>query len=315
MTEPLFQWNYIIEGLLPPGISLQQKVQLSDENILLTTREGKLKAYVLGVDDLDRGKQQLSRYLQFAALISLNRVTYSGGSGASILSKSELGTKPELDITFRPVIPDEAIKAIQPHVIKYLSEISRIHDLYQIAITENKFLRLSLDFFYESQISSAYSDEGLIKSIISMEALFNDGSTDISYKLALRAAFILSPIFSDTLTVFNNLKKAYSCRSKIVHGSGADINVDGELQSNICHYNRSALMIFMILLNNPTRQRWPKNKRKDCLMQQIDHAMIDLEKRNLMIQEITHNIPNFNIEVPRSFEGEAHNKPWRFSPW
>ena len=313
MTKPLFQWNYVVEGLLPPGISLQQEVQLNDANILLATREGKLKAYVLGVDDRDRGKQKLNRYLQFATLISLNQISYSGGSGASILSKSELGTKPELDITLQVIIPDEAIRAIQPHAIEYLSEISRIQNLYEITITENNFLRISLDFFYESQISSIYSDEGFMNSMISLEALFNDGSTDISYKLALRAAFMLNPIFPDALSVFNNLKKAYGYRSKIVHGSDSD--VDSELQSNICHYNRSALMIFMILLNNPTRRAWPKNKRKECLMQQIDHAMINLEQRNLITQEITHNIVNFNIEVPRSFEGEAHNGSWRFFPW
>lgn len=59
-------------------------------------------------------------------------------------------------------------------------------------------------------------------AIIALEALLNEGPTDLKYKIAARAAFLLNLTgiegFLNITNNFDTLKEYYDMRSEVVHG-------------------------------------------------------------------------------------------------
>lgn len=99
-----------------------------------------------------------------------------------------------------------------------LNEIQLIFK--ELVGNENKKIDLAC-----SRLENSFyrKDEGdkIIDIVIGLESLLSDGkSGDITYKLSLRAAYLLqfSSLGESKLDIFNNMKAIYSYRSAIVHG-------------------------------------------------------------------------------------------------
>jgi hypothetical protein len=74
------------------------------------------------------------------------------------------------------------------------------------------------------------NEDGIIDSIIAMEALLSDGTQEMTYKVALRLAAlykILDP--SRAAQAFSEMKRIYKFRSKIVHGA-SDLDKGREIE-------------------------------------------------------------------------------------
>jgi hypothetical protein len=62
--------------------------------------------------------------------------------------------------------------------------------------------------------------------MIGLETLYMpDGNAELSFRLSIRVAFLLSPP-PNRKDTFDFLKKMYNVRSKIVHGSEYDLKAD-----------------------------------------------------------------------------------------
>ena len=81
------------------------------------------------------------------------------------------------------------------------------------------FLRTAIGRFNSSYERRDLADR-LIDLVIALEALFGDGeASSITYKVAMRGASWLHAPGSERCTTFRTIKKFYSERSKVVHGS------------------------------------------------------------------------------------------------
>jgi hypothetical protein len=70
----------------------------------------------------------------------------------------------------------------------------------------------------------ARDDDRFLNDMIAAEALFGD-SSEITFKLSLRAAYKLEPHDAHKRRkIFEDMKRAYEVRSKIVHGSRLQAN-------------------------------------------------------------------------------------------
>lgn len=72
-------------------------------------------------------------------------------------------------------------------------------------------------------------EDGIIDSVIAMEALLSDGAQEMTYKVAMRLGAlykILAP--SRAVEAVTEMKRIYRFRSKVVHGS-ADLDTDREI--------------------------------------------------------------------------------------
>jgi hypothetical protein len=146
-----------------------------------------------------------------------------------------------------------------------------------------------------------------------MEALFNEGPSDIKYKLSHRAAFLLGLSGLDSLKAFEKLKVFYNNRNKLVHGGG-NLKHDPD-RYLISMYTRRALIIFMILLKNNNRRSKSVKKRKIEILREIDYAMLDEDRSKSLKNEITKGLKDFNLKIPRTFEGKIEGRDYRVTAW
>lgn len=149
--------------------------------------------------------------------------------------------------------------------------------------------------------------------MISLESLFNEGHSDITYKISHRAGFLLGLCDIDSVKAFEKLKTFYNHRSQLVHGNGATAHDPDRYL--VSHYTRKAIIIFLILLNNSERQSIGKNKRKKEILKEIDYAMFDGNRRKSLKQEIKKGMNDFKLKIPRTFEGSGKNGNYRTTAW
>jgi hypothetical protein len=314
MAKQLYQYNYVINGLIPEQVKLKRKVWLKKDELLLEKKGDKLQAYLLGDDrDAFQGEDKITPYLRFSSLISNNAPDLEGCGGVGINSKEELGTKPTLSATISIAYPDEAISDIENYAHKFIRFIGKLHDRYIDVIDQNEFMKIALDYFYEAGKTLSHSSEGFINAVISLEALFNEGPSDIKYKLSHRAAFLLGLCGDNPIEAFEKLKKIYDKRSKLVHGSGTlEYDPDSYLA---LRYTRRLIIAFLILLKNIKRANTSKHKRKSELLKEIDYAMLHGTIQSSLKNEIDKELKFFELTIPRTFEGTSKMGDYRITVW
>lgn len=111
--------------------------------------------------------------------------------------------------------------------VKYIlrrSEISLVNSLLHDALSwydrHAGKDRLTMDVAIK-RFHSAYHGEPsqkIIDQMIAFEALFLGDDKELSYKLALRSAYLLGRTAKIRTSIFNDMKKAYAFRNAIVHG-------------------------------------------------------------------------------------------------
>lgn len=310
----LVQWNFKINGLIPKQAKLKRKVWLKKGELLLEQKGDDLVAYLLGEDkDGFNNQDKIVPYLWMTCLVSSNSPDLTQSGGSSISSKEELGTQPVFSSSLSISYPNEVISEIENHAHKFIVFIGKLHDKYIKVIEDNKFMKVALEYFYDAQKKFVYSDEGFISAMISMESMFNEGPSDIKYKLSHRASFLLGLSGVESIEAFEKLKALYNTRSKLVHGGGS-LSYDPD-RHLVSRYIRKAIIIFLILLDDEDRRDAGKKRRKENLLKEIDYAMLDIDSRMRLEKEIKKGLRNFELKIPRVFEGESENGKYRVKPW
>jgi len=315
MTKKQFvQWNFEITGLIPSQVRIKRKVWLKKDELFVKEKDGKLYAYLLGDEGFSfKDEDVVAPYMRVASLITSNTPEVESRGAVGLASKEEFGTKPVYHTSVKSVMPAEAVAEIEKNAHKFLNFIGRLHDKYIDIIKENDFLEIALDYFYDSEKKFSYSNEGLISAIISMEALLNEGPSDIKYKLSHRAAFLLGFCDVDAGKAFEELKDYYNKRSQLVHGVGS--LKDRFNGYSVTKYTRTLISIFMILLKSSERRAVKKNIRKIEILKEIDHAMFSETRRKKLQKEIRTGLQDFKLPVPRTFEGSGAGGNYYVTAW
>ena len=214
MSKKLWQITYQIEGLIPAQVKLKRKFWLKKDEILLKAGEGRIDAFVLKATEEDRfvtADDEILPYLKFSRFLSNGSVSLQGGELQTIRAGDELGQDPSFGISvISSRYPKESVADMEQHASNYLREIRELHDKYIGVVNENDFLSTALDFFYSANNEPAYEHQSFINSVICLEALYNEGSSALSYKISHRASFILGLGGAfDSIELFENLQKIY----------------------------------------------------------------------------------------------------------
>jgi hypothetical protein len=93
-------------------------------------------------------------------------------------------------------------------------------------------------------------EDRIIDQMIAFESLYLGSEQELTYKLASRAAFLLRRRKDHRMLVFNNIKKAYNYRSRIVHGDNPPSR--NELRAIVPKtedYLRQSIRKFLLLLS------------------------------------------------------------------
>lgn len=110
-------------------------------------------------------------------------------------------------------------------------QVKQVFDGLQQAFGTKHAQRVRLAMNRLNLSSTRTADEdGIIDSIIAMEALLSDGIQEMAYKVAMRLAALYKTFDRPrAMQVFTEMKRIYGFRSKVVHGS-ADLDKDREIK-------------------------------------------------------------------------------------
>ena len=130
-------------------------------------------------------------------------------------------------------------------------------------------ISLALRRFAASYSRRSAKEDVLIDLIIVLESLLVTGTDQIAHKLASNAAVILTRKGGDKLNLYNELKKCYRIRSRLVHGVGLH-NEDREYLRKLPKLNEIARRLLVGFIRTAVAEgdSWYKDfhSRLDCLV-------------------------------------------------
>ena len=109
-------------------------------------------------------------------------------------------------------------------------------------------INITLERFHSAYHGSI--EDRIIDQMIAFESLYLDNEQELTYKLSLRTAFMLRRRKDHREKVFDNMRKAYSYRSKIVHGNNPpNRETLRPIVAKTQDYLRQSIRRFLILLS------------------------------------------------------------------
>ena len=130
-----------------------------------------------------------------------------------------------------------------PQVNEFLEKLSKLRELDKL-----DSLGIALRRFHSSYHGNI--EDRIIDQMIAFESLFLGDSQELRYKLALRAAFLIGKRKDKRYAIFEDMKKAYNYRSRIVHGD--NLPSRDELRAIVPKtedYLRQSIRGFLLLLS------------------------------------------------------------------
>jgi hypothetical protein len=115
-------------------------------------------------------------------------------------------------------------------------------------------------------------DDRTVDACIGLEALLGEGRDELTHRLALRAATVLatrSDEAVDARVVYGLVKKVYSHRSAVVHGSASDKHK--VIKVNGTEWSASAVAVFLLreVLRDALTGEWTPSSLDDRLLQSL----------------------------------------------
>ena len=140
-----------------------------------------------------------------------------------------------------------------PKYVLHQSDVPHVNELIGNLAKLRKLEKLDAINIALRRFNSAYHgciEDRIIDQMIAFESLYLGSEQELTYKLASRAAFLLRKRKDYRILVFNNVKKAYNYRSRIVHGDNPP-SID-ELRAIVPKtedYLRQSIHKFLLLLS------------------------------------------------------------------
>lgn len=196
----------------------------------------------------ERGEPIVEPRESFSELVSALRLFKSGEVGFNVIRSFPISWQPMTATTgFKKLF---SIPYSGPEYKLTESEIGDFKEFWRefstLDLNKNKFLEVAINRFnygYERE----KPEDKFIDYMIALEALFlrEEEKAELSYRLSNRTAIFLDR----EKTVWENVRKAYDLRSKIVHGSAKPLPGDRrELVLKIEEYLRESIKRFLKLI-------------------------------------------------------------------
>ncbi len=157
-----------------------------------------------------------------------------------------------------------------PKYVLHQSDVPKVSKLLQSIHQWRETSVLDTVSIALTRFHSAYHgniEDRIIDQMIAFESLYLGGPQELTYKLALRAAFLLGKGKNKRYAIFEDMKKAYRYRSRIVHGDNPPSRDElGAIVPKTEDYLRQSIQRFLLLLSEGKSL---KEIRDDLLDQNI----------------------------------------------
>ncbi len=145
-----------------------------------------------------------------------------------------------------------------------IEEAERIVNLFKRIIDKKQNLRLPrVVLYWDSSSCSGSFERKAVELFTALEALFTTDSSEISYKLANRASWFIERSDAEKRRqVFDEIRKGYDLRSKIVHGDDYSKKFDIELVKKLHSLTRD---VILKMLQNDSLLKKLVNRDKELI--------------------------------------------------
>jgi hypothetical protein len=141
------------------------------------------------------------------------------------------------------------------------------------AYLSGDYCDIAVHRYTDALIKSEVNVYRILSAITALEAVLSDSGTEITFKIRLRTAKLLSFFLFNSVVVTDHIKTAYDIRSKLVHGGKLagvgkkdSLNWAKEHTHTILNYTRICILIVLQL-----KQKWGKDK----LLEILDNSFVD----------------------------------------
>ncbi len=175
-----------------------------------------------------------------------------------------------------------------PDFVSFVANLKdAISGLSHTSYLTGESYELAYHRYNDALMKSEVNAYRILSSITSLEALLSDGSTEITFKIRLRTAKLLSYFGFNAKEVFDRIKDAYALRSKLVHGANPKNNLlefARKYTHEILNINRVCLLTLLQIKDTYDKEKIAKA---------LDLAMIDRES-DRVLEEYIHS----KVQIP-----------------
>lgn len=126
-----------------------------------------------------------------------------------------------------------------------------------------------MKYYRNAKLHEKISDK-LINYFISLESIYSDEGTEITFRFSRRMAILLGKTAMERNLLVDRCKKMYNYRSKVVHGF--EVDVDFSDLTEIDGWVKNSILSFIGLMNY-------YNDRK-MILKKLDEALLDEKIRD-----------------------------------
>lgn len=144
--------------------------------------------------------------------------------------------------------------------------VSEFYKVIEKAVKNSPEIMFTLEKYNSSFLRTSFFDQ-VIDTTICFETLI-PGNTELTYKLSLYTSFITAQTPEERENIFEEMKKLYDLRSKIVHGdvNGKSIaKILKKVQSDWPKYKstlKKAVTYYLIFLSQKKKEDWALHLKK-----------------------------------------------------
>ena len=162
---------------------------------------------------------------------------------------------------------------------------------------DGSYLDLAFHRYKDSLLRSEVNVNRMVSAITCLEALLSNSPSEVTYKISIHVAGLLSHFGFETLPIFEKMKTAYNIRSNLLHGSKLNekfMEFSKNHTHEIVNYARICLLSSLQL----------KNKfNKESLIKKIDYTLINDKEYDELREIIKENVLIPVIYPFRNFAG------------
>jgi hypothetical protein len=227
----LYERTFTISNFYASGIAFPFERLEFDSGICFRKKNAEHCTACIAVESEDplSDKHSEETIIDIATIYSLAtghsfRLHSGGAHGLKSLEELGRGPRGSIHLTAEPLYSKEQLERHSARLVAGWEKTRDVWIKVKQVLDDRQFLRRSLFYYYRSHLVPMESyerdlDAAFVDAVIGLEALFNDGPQDIGYKLAVRAALLLSCFGKqDNKEVFNSIRELYGKRIKLVHG-------------------------------------------------------------------------------------------------
>ncbi|MGA8905206.1 MAG: hypothetical protein WB661_09390 [Candidatus Bathyarchaeia archaeon] len=282
----LWESRFSISNCYYSGVPLPRSVEINPTvRILRTDNQGNGKVVIALWSEepilFEKSEKTVRNIAELYSLITGFSFRYRSAGATGINSLDDLG-KPHPTVSIRGVQTTYTKMQLRKHSAALAKRWKRTCDIWDklhenLETSKRQYLRVALFSHYQSGLSPPMPlEDAYVNATIGLEALYNENPQDISYKLAIRGALILTASTKSTSreeSHFRALKRLYNKRNAIVHGKGAKVAY-GEL------------LLVRSYLRESLRSSLALNLDKEDLISTIDDAITDQEAKRAFAQNL-----------------------------